>query len=178
MIRLEMKNCNTTLIEKLPKYLLCNQTNLINMNILLVIEQAKFTYFPLGKTFEKQIKTIEDQGEKQIKAIQNQGQVKTIKKCTNDDEDIPLIANQKQLFNKLVDERLDEIAELDKKVNHDDSIYRYKGKTPDETFDKYDNALNLLNKIKNGEINLAEAKNDQIKLKSNLGQIKQGNNKK
>ena len=43
-----------------------------------MIEQAKFTYFPLGKTFEKQIKTIEDQGEKQIKAIQNQGQVKTI----------------------------------------------------------------------------------------------------
>ena len=84
-----------------------------------MIEQAKFTYFPLGKTFEKQIKTIEDQGEKQIKAIQNQGQVKTIKKCTNDDEDIPLISNQKQLFNKLVDERLDEIAELDKKVNHD-----------------------------------------------------------
>ena len=43
-------------------------------------EQAKFTYSPLGKAFEKQIKTIEDQGEKQIKAIQNQGQVKTIKK--------------------------------------------------------------------------------------------------
>ena len=26
-----------------------------------VIEQTKFTYSPLGKTFEKQIKTIEDQ---------------------------------------------------------------------------------------------------------------------
>ena len=25
-----------------------------------IIEQAKFTYFPLGKGFEKQIKTIED----------------------------------------------------------------------------------------------------------------------
>ena len=33
----------------------------------------------MGKAFEKQIKTIEDQGEKQIKAIQDQGQVKTIK---------------------------------------------------------------------------------------------------
>ena len=37
-----------------------------------VIEQAKF----LKK--QKQIKTIEDQGEKQIKAIQDQGQIKTI----------------------------------------------------------------------------------------------------
>ena len=29
-----------------------------------IIEQAKFTYSPLGKAFEKQIKIIEDQGEK------------------------------------------------------------------------------------------------------------------
>ena len=28
-----------------------------------VIKQAKFTYSPLGKAFEKQIKTIENQGE-------------------------------------------------------------------------------------------------------------------
>ena len=35
-----------------------------------------------------------------------------------------------------------------------------------------------MNKIKNGEIKLAEAKNDQIKFKSNLGEIKKGNNKK
>ena len=27
-----------------------------------IIEQAKFTYSPQGKVFEKQIKTIEDQG--------------------------------------------------------------------------------------------------------------------
>ena len=31
-----------------------------------MIEQAKFTYYPLGKSFEKQIKAIEVQGEKQI----------------------------------------------------------------------------------------------------------------
>ena len=29
-----------------------------------IIEQARFTYSLLGKAFEKQIKTIEDQGEK------------------------------------------------------------------------------------------------------------------
>ena len=29
-----------------------------------VIEQDKFTYFPLGKAFEKQIKAIEEQGKK------------------------------------------------------------------------------------------------------------------
>ena len=43
-------------------------SHLINKKM---IQQAEFTYFPLGKTFEKQIKTIEDQVKKQIKAIQN-----------------------------------------------------------------------------------------------------------
>ena len=34
-----------------------------------IIEQAKFNYSPLGKAFEKQIKTIEDQSKKQIDAL-------------------------------------------------------------------------------------------------------------
>ena len=43
-----------------------------------IIEQAKFTYSPSGKAFEKQIKTIKDQAENQIKAFQDQEHVKTI----------------------------------------------------------------------------------------------------
>ena len=34
-----------------------------------IIEQTKFTYTPLGKAFDKQIKTIEDQGKKQLDAL-------------------------------------------------------------------------------------------------------------
>ena len=34
-----------------------------------IIEQTEFTYSPLGKAFEKQIKTIEYQGEKQTDAL-------------------------------------------------------------------------------------------------------------
>ena len=41
-----------------------------------VIEQAKFTYSPLGKAFEKQTKKIEKQGEKQIKALENRVETK------------------------------------------------------------------------------------------------------
>ena len=36
-----------------------------------MIEQVQFTYSPLGKTLEKQIKIIEDQGEKQKKHLKN-----------------------------------------------------------------------------------------------------------
>ena len=164
--------------KKFDKYKYLAGEEILPSNQKQIIEEAKFAYSPLGKTFEKQIKTNEDQGEKQIKVIQNQGQVKTIKKYTYDDEDSPLISKQKETFNKLVDEKLNEITKLDKKVNHDDLIFRYKGKSPDENFDTYDNALNLINKIKNDKIKLAKAKNDQTKFKSNLGEIKKGNNKK
>ena len=71
-----------------------------------------------------------------------------------------------------IDQRLNEMTELDKKVNHNDLIYRYKGKTSDEKFDKYGNALNLIDKIRNDETKLAAVKNDHIKFKSNLSEIK------
>ena len=48
-----------------------------------IIEQAKFTYSPLRKAFEKQTKTIEDQGQKQVDFLktlkpQNLKQLKAI----------------------------------------------------------------------------------------------------
>ena len=124
------------------------------------------------------MKTIEDQGEKQIKAIQDQGQVKTIKKYTYDAEDPPLISKQKEIFNELVDERLEKITDLDKKVNSDDLIYRYKGNTADVKFDKFDNALDIIDKIRDGKIDLADVKNNQEKFKSYLGKIKKGKKSK
>ena len=71
-----------TLIESLQKYYLYHQGKLVKYKYLTgeeilpsnqqqIIEQAKFTYSPLGKAFEKQIKTIEDQGKKQIYALAN-----------------------------------------------------------------------------------------------------------
>ena len=48
-----------------------------------MIEQAKFNYSLLGKAFEKQTKTIKDQGEKQIEAIQdNKKKLANIQKLT------------------------------------------------------------------------------------------------
>ena len=80
-----------------------------------IIEQAKFIYSPLGKAFEKK-KKIEKQGKRQIKAIKNQGEIKAIKKYAYSDKDSPLISKQKERFNKLVDERLEEISNLDKNL--------------------------------------------------------------
>ena len=41
--------------------------DILLLNEKQIIEQAKFTYSPLGKAFEKQIKTTEDQGEKKFR---------------------------------------------------------------------------------------------------------------
>ena len=92
----------------------------------------------MGKAFGKQIKTIENQGQKQIKAIQNQGQIKTIKRYDYSDKDSPLILKQDEIFNKLVDERLDEIIILDEKVNTVDLIHKYKANSLDA------NLINLM----------------------------------
>ena len=64
--------------DKIHKYEYLTGEDILRSNQQQVMEQAKFTYSPLEKAFEKQIKSIEDQGENPIKAIQDQGQLKTI----------------------------------------------------------------------------------------------------
>ena len=46
------------------------QVKKYDLLIEAMIEHAKFTNSPLGKTLEKQTKTIEDHEEKQIKVIE------------------------------------------------------------------------------------------------------------
>ena len=71
-----------------------------------VREQTKFLYSPLGKAFEKQIKTIEDQGEKQIKALEEHR--KQLVKSSNAKES-STHSKQKELFAELAIKRIDEI---------------------------------------------------------------------
>ena len=47
---------------KIDKYQFLTGEEILPSNQKQIIEQAKFTYSPLGKAFEKQTKTIEDQG--------------------------------------------------------------------------------------------------------------------
>ena len=68
----KMKNCNTILTEKqekyqhylylgkIDKYQYLASEEILPSNQSRIIEQANFTYSPLDKAFEKQIKTFED----------------------------------------------------------------------------------------------------------------------
>ena len=82
----------------MTKYEYLTGEEILPSNQRQITKQAKFRYSPLGKAFEKQTKTIEDQGEKQIKAINEQGQVKTIKKYTYNYKDSPLISKHKEVL--------------------------------------------------------------------------------
>ena len=87
------------------------------------------------------------------------------------------LSQNKEIFNELVDERLEKITDLDKKVNIDDLIYRYKGNTADLKFNDFDNALDIIDKIRDGKIDLANVKNNQEKRKYYPREIKKGNKK-
>ena len=119
-INREAAKISALLSGKVHKYEYLTGEDIFPSNQQQIIEQTKFTYSPLGKAFEKQIKTIEDQGEKQIKAIQDQEQVKTIKKYNYDAENTPLISKQKEI--ELIDERREKITDLDKKIDSDNLI--------------------------------------------------------
>ena len=54
---------------KLHKYEYLTGEDILSSSNQQIIEQARFTYSPLGKAFNKQIKTIEKQGKKQVDAL-------------------------------------------------------------------------------------------------------------
>ena len=81
-----------------------------------IIEQAKFKYSPLGKAFEKQVKTIEDQGKKQIEALENLKLKEITQNKTKPTE-----------YNKYFIDELAKIQESIKPIDFNDLIYYYKG---------------------------------------------------
>ena len=106
---------------KFDKYEYLTSEGILPSNKQQIIEQAKFTYSPLGKAFEKQTKTIEDQGEKQIKAIQDNKQLQ----LTNDYDykDKLLISREIKIFKDIYNKRLDKIEELNSKIDYDNLKY-------------------------------------------------------
>ena len=86
---------------KIHKYEYLTGEDILPSNQQQIIEQAKFTYSPLGKAFEKQIKAIEDQGQKQIKALEDlkpKEQTKLIQDKSNNQSEATAIFND--LINK------------------------------------------------------------------------------
>ena len=103
----------------------------------------------MGKAFEKQTKTIEDQGEKQIKAIQDNKEQSV--NINNDDyKDKVILSKEREIFKDIYNKRLNKTEESE-------------------------DPLVFLNDIKKGKISLEEAKNKQQNYYNYLDTIRRGN---
>ena len=54
-------------VAKIDKYEYLSAEEILPSDQSRIMEQAKFTYSPLGKAFEKQIKIIEEQGKNKLR---------------------------------------------------------------------------------------------------------------
>ena len=93
---------------KIDKYEYLTGEEILPSNQQQIIQQAKFTYSPLGKAFEKQIKTVENQGKKQVKAIQDNKQLVNVNK-DDDYKDKLLLSKERETFKDIYNKRLDKI---------------------------------------------------------------------
>ena len=74
-IKREVAKVSTLLSGKVDKYEYPTGEEILPCNQKQIIELANF---PLGKTFEKQTKTIEDEGKRQIDAITNHNRLEAL----------------------------------------------------------------------------------------------------
>ena len=56
-------------------------------------------------------------------------------------------------------------------------FYKYRGNTPEVDFNNFNGAIDTINKIATGDSSLIKAIDNQYKLKSELGEVKNGNPK-
>ena len=112
-----------------------------------IIEQAKFTYSPLGKAFEKQTKTIKDQGKNQVKAIQDNKQLVNINNDENDYKDKLLLSKEREIFKDIYNKRLDKIEEINNKIDYNNLNYVVVGTGDEYDFNNLDDPPTFLNNI-------------------------------
>ena len=138
---------------KLHKYEYLTGEDILPSNRQQIIEQTKFTYSPLGKAFDKQIKTIEDQSKKQVDALNT---LKSDNKLEIKDKDI---IPESSFANDESRKELNKIKEMEESIDRSKLVY----KTDSNTFDfRKFNTVRTFGK--NGKITLEEADESQSDL--------------
>ena len=131
---------------KIDKYEYLTGEEILPSNQQQIIELAKFTYSPLGKAFQKQTKTIEDQGEKQVGAL---------KSLESSDK-------QKRLNSDIIEEE-------ERKADRAKMVYKGSNETYD--FRKFKTIRVFGNEIRN-IINMSMANDEQNHLSKHIKEFK------
>ena len=154
---------------KIHKYEYLAGEDILPSNQQQIIEQARFTYSPLGKAFEKQIKTIEDQGKKQVDALENlkpKEETKPIEDKSNNQSKATII------FNELINKRKELMSELYDSVDYNNLKFEYAGPTKDVSFYEYKDSKELFNAIKDNQTDFDDAVKRQNETLNKLSNIK------
>ena len=144
---------------KLDKYEYLTGEEILPSNQQQIIQQAKFTYSPLGKALEKQIKTIKDQGEKQVVAL---------KSLKDSDKKLPAVKDfiPTENLNPEIINEIKRIEEIEKKVDRNRMVYKGTNKTYD--FRNFKTIRAFGNEIRNNVISLNTANIEQANLLSHI----------
>ena len=142
---------------KLDKYEYLTGEEILASNQQQIIQQAKFTYSPLGKAFEKQTKTIEDQGKKQVVTLESLKAPD--KKLAPVKDFIPMENLNPEIINEIK-----RIEEIEKQVDRNKMFYKGTNKTYDFRNVKTIRAFG--NEIRNNVISLDTANMEQANLLS------------
>ena len=140
--------------EKIHKYEYLTGEDILPSNQQQITEQARFTYSPLGKAFEKQVKTIEDQGKKQVNALN------TLK--YNNQLTIEDVIPKNALNNDKVKKELHKIKEIWKIVDREKLIYQASEYI--HSFKNFQTIESFGRDIYEGKIAIEESDKDQTDL--------------
>ena len=140
---------------KLDKYEYLTGEEILPSNQQQIIQQAKFTYSPLGKALQKQRKTIEDQGEKQVVALDS---------LKDPDKKLPAIKDftPTENLNPEIINEIKRIEEIEK--NNDRNRTVYKGTNETYDFRNFKTIRAFGNEIRNNVISLDTANIEQANL--------------
>ena len=133
---------------KIAKYEYLTGEEILPLNQQQIIDQAKFTYSPLGKALEKQTKTIKDQGKKQIKVIQDN---KELLVNINNDDDYKnklLLSREREICKNIYNKRLDQTKKLSKKIDYNNLKHTVISTGEEFEFDRSEDHILFLNDIK------------------------------
>ena len=151
--------------DKIHKYEYLTGENILPSSNQQIIEQARFTYSPLGKAFEKQIETIKDQGKKPVDAL-NTLKSDNNKKIEIKNEDI---IPESAFTSDEAKEELNKILKIEKNVDREKLVYDA-GKHKDD-FRKFNTIRTFGEDIYNGRITLEEADEDQSDLADKIDEF-------
>ena len=71
----------------------------------------------------------------------------------------PLLA--KKIYDEILEERMDEILEMSKKISHGNLVYDFKGPNPSINFGKHEGPMYIYGHMKNGKKTLQQVEEEQ-----------------